>query len=212
MLVATAIPPREPPSHLVVPNDCVVCVVCGAGQLLEEARLRAEREALEAEEAKKNKRKRRPAAPWKSLGSEVEIEAARAKPTREPLVVQISRRRREFKAPYKFTDKDSQELWNSSQVRGAPGVGGWERRSRRPLASSVRARHQRSWDASGGKISGGKISCASDQSGVSNSSARARRMILVSACEAGCDQVEASLDNNFASPMHCGFPERVGGI
>jgi len=94
--------------------------VDNAAKLLEEARLRAEREALEAEEAKKNKRKRRPAAPWKSLGSEVEIEAARAKPTREPLVVQISRRRREFKAPYKFTDKDSQELWNSSQMECRP--------------------------------------------------------------------------------------------
>jgi len=38
----------------------------------------------------------------------VEIEATKTRDTREPLVVQISRRRRDFKQSYKFSDKDSQ--------------------------------------------------------------------------------------------------------
>jgi hypothetical protein len=41
-------------------------------------------------------------------GSEVEIEATKTRDTREPLVVQISRRRRDFKQSFKFSDKDSQ--------------------------------------------------------------------------------------------------------
>ncbi|KAK3283163.1 hypothetical protein CYMTET_9130 [Cymbomonas tetramitiformis] len=79
--------------------------------------------AAEAEaEAKstKKKKKRKPAAEWVSQGSELEIEEAMAKPTRELLVVSIARKRREFGASHKFSDKDSQELWNSSQMECRP--------------------------------------------------------------------------------------------
>jgi len=94
----------------------------------EEEKLRLETEAeeaaavaaLEAEEAKKVKKKRRPPAPWPGQGSEVEIEEAKARATRDPLVVSISRKRREFGLNYKFSDKDSQELWNSSQMECRP--------------------------------------------------------------------------------------------
>uniref|UniRef100_A0A7S0R4E4 WD repeat-containing protein 63 n=1 Tax=Pyramimonas obovata TaxID=1411642 RepID=A0A7S0R4E4_9CHLO len=82
----------------------------------EAARLAAEEEA----KANKGKKKRRPPAPWVSLGSELEIEECKARPTREPLVVSISRKRREFGLAFKLSDKDAQELWNSSQMECRP--------------------------------------------------------------------------------------------
>mmetsp|Transcript_38086 Transcript_38086/g.64023 ORF Transcript_38086/g.64023 Transcript_38086/m.64023 type:complete len:812 (-) Transcript_38086:308-2743(-) len=89
------------------------------------ARLAAEAEAAAlaaAEEAKANKgrKKRKPSAPWVSQGSEVEIEECKAHPTRETLVISISRKRREFGLSFKLGDKDAQELWNSSQMECRP--------------------------------------------------------------------------------------------
>ena len=52
--------------------------------------------------------------------NEAEIEEASISSTRETVTVTISRKRREFGAPYKFSDKDSQELWNSSQMECRP--------------------------------------------------------------------------------------------
>jgi hypothetical protein len=50
----------------------------------------------------------------------VEIEECKAHPTRETLVISISRKRREFGLSYKLGDKDAQELWNSSQMECRP--------------------------------------------------------------------------------------------
>jgi len=58
----------------------------------------------------------------------VEIEATKTRDTREPLVVQISRRRRDFKQSYKFSDKDSQVRardWGLVKVRVLGSMRGW---------------------------------------------------------------------------------------
>jgi len=53
--------------------------------------------------------------PWVSLGSEAEIEEEAIIPTRERFVVQFQRKRREFGAVYRFSDRDSQDDPNVAQ-------------------------------------------------------------------------------------------------
>lgn len=112
-------------------NNVEVFVTAAAAQVLkdaEEARLKAEEEARLAAEAaeeekrqrKLNKRAPRVAKEWVSQGSENEISEATIVSMREPVQVTIARKRREFSAPYKFSDKDSQDLWNSSQMECRP--------------------------------------------------------------------------------------------
>ena len=54
------------------------------------------------------------------MGSENDILEAAVQDTRERISMEISRKRREFGAAFKLSDKDSQELWNSSQMECRP--------------------------------------------------------------------------------------------
>jgi len=53
--------------------------------------------------------------PWVSLGSEAEIEEEAVIPTRERFVMQMVRKRREFGAAYRFSDRDAGEDPNITQ-------------------------------------------------------------------------------------------------
>ena len=53
--------------------------------------------------------------PWESLGSEAEIAEESVRLTRERFVIAVQRRRREFGATYKFSDRDAQEDPNIQQ-------------------------------------------------------------------------------------------------
>ncbi len=53
--------------------------------------------------------------PWVSLGSEAEIEEEAIVPTRERFVVQFVRKRREFGAVYRFSDRDAIDDPNAAQ-------------------------------------------------------------------------------------------------
>lgn len=88
-----------------------------------ERRRAAEEEAAAKKAAEKlipRSQRKREIKPWASRGSEVEIEDASVKSTREPIRVVAQRRRRHFAQPCKFADKDAHELWNSSQMECRP--------------------------------------------------------------------------------------------
>eukprot|EP00898_Chlorokybus_atmophyticus_P001929 jgi/Chlat1/2737/Chrsp182S02893 len=105
-------------------NNFEVCLTLEAKDAFEKAEEKAKREHEEAQalQAAEDERRRLESKlrGWVSLGSEKEIEEGRVRDSREPIVMSISRRRREFNAPYKFSDKDSQELWNSSACECRP--------------------------------------------------------------------------------------------
>jgi len=92
----------------------------------EEERIAAEQAAIAAAEEEKRLKKlmkRQPRKPkvWVPMGgSDLEISEASVFPGREPIRMTISRKRREFGGAYKFSDKDSQELWNSATMEFRP--------------------------------------------------------------------------------------------
>lgn len=57
---------------------------------------------------------------WKPQGSEEEIEDEAPRSSREKIRYTMERRRREMNAPVDFSDKDAQEMWNSSQMECRP--------------------------------------------------------------------------------------------
>ncbi|GMH45419.1 hypothetical protein BSKO_13376 [Bryopsis sp. KO-2023] len=88
----------------------------------ERIRKEAEEEAARAaaEKALPRSKRKRERKPWVSLGSEVEIEEATVRPQRENVKMVLQKKRVEFNQTFKLSDKESQELWNSSQMECRP--------------------------------------------------------------------------------------------
>lgn len=72
------------------------------------------------ERMKPRSQKTRVVRPWVSKGSEAEIDEAAVAPRRQLLSVIVQRARRGFNGFTNLSDKDSTELWNSSQMECRP--------------------------------------------------------------------------------------------
>eukprot|EP00891_Asterochloris_glomerata_P001605 jgi/Astpho2/1605/e_gw1.00028.2.1_t len=74
--------------------------------------------AVQAAKAQPPSKKEWVARPWQSLGSEVDMEEESEGQSRPGLLVLARRARQHFRRPCVLADKDSAELWNSSQAGG----------------------------------------------------------------------------------------------
>lgn len=58
--------------------------------------------------------------PWVSLGSEVEVDLMQVRPQRPKLLCLAERRRAFFNREVNLSDRESHDLWNSSQMECRP--------------------------------------------------------------------------------------------